>query len=103
MLSEALRLTRVYHGLTQTQLSYKIGLSNSFLSEIESGKKVPSLEVLNKYSEVFEIPTSSLLFFSESLEPGKITGKVRVGIAKKIVSVLKWHENRLSKALPIPE
>lgn len=90
MLGEALRLIRVYHDLTQTQLSYELGVSNSFLSEIEAEKKSPSLELLGKYSERFQIPLSSLLFFSENLENSKATSKIRTGVAKKALSLLNW-------------
>lgn len=90
MLNEALRLLRVYHDLTQTQLSYELGISKSFLSEIESGKKVPSLELLNKYSVRFDLPLSSLLFFSENLEKSKVTDKVRLSVARKAVALLDW-------------
>lgn len=90
MLDEALRLIRVYHDLTQTQLSYELGISNSFLSEIESGKKVPSLELLGKYANRFDIPVSSLLFFSENLEESKVTEKVRTSVARKAVALLGW-------------
>lgn len=90
MLNEALRLIRVYHDLSQTQLSYELQISNSYLSEIESGKKSPSLDLLNSYSKRFDLPVSSLMFFSEHLDTAKITDKIRVGIAKKTINLLNW-------------
>lgn len=90
MLNEALRLIRVYHDKTQTQLCNELGISNSYLSEIESGKKQPTLEILNKYSAYYNIPVSSLMFFSEQLDNKKVTEKLRLGTAKKIVALLKW-------------
>lgn len=97
MLGEALRLVRVYHDLTQTQLSYELGVSNSFLSEVESGKKIPSLEILGKYSERFDIPMSSLLFFSESLDNNTITSSVRHAVGKNVLSLLEWASRRTKK------
>ena len=94
MLNEALRLIRAYHDISQTQLCSELGISNSYLSEIESGKKSPSLELLKKYSERFDVPVSSLLFFSENLDSKKVTDKLRVGAARKIVSILQWAEQR---------
>ncbi len=101
MLGEALRLIRVYHDLTQTQLSFELGVSNSFLSEIESGKKSPSLDLLSKYGEKFEIPLSSLLFFSENLEKSKMTEHVRVGVARKVLSLLSWVAKTNIKNTPV--
>lgn len=94
MLNEALRLVRVYYDLTQTQLSHDLQISNSFLSEVESGKKTASIELLNKYSHKFDIPVSSLLFFSEQLDASKATDKLRVGVAKKVIGLLKWVEHK---------
>lgn len=96
MLSEALRLVRSYHDMTQTELASVLGVSNSYLSEIESGKKQPSLDLLEKYGRYFDVPVSSLLFFSENIDGG-VTNKVRLGIAKKVVSLLQWVEEKNAK------
>lgn len=90
MLNEALKLVRNYHNISQTQLCNELGVSNSYLSEIESGKKVPTLEFLSKFSEHFKIPLSSLIFFSEKIDSEKITDNFRVSVAKKIIAMLKW-------------
>lgn len=42
-----------------------LGISNSYLSEIEHGKKQASIELLERYAEIFDIRLSSLLRFSE--------------------------------------
>lgn len=94
MLNEALRLVRTYHDLTQSQLGIELGISNSYLSEIESGKKTPSLDLLTKYSHRFDIPVSSLLFFSESLDNKRKIDYLRVNVAKKVVSLLQWVESK---------
>ena len=95
MLSEALRLIRVFHDMKQRELAERLGISKSYLSEIESGKKTPSLELVNRYAEEFDLPASSILFFSESLadEDGK-SSRVRNLIADKILSFLKIVESR---------
>lgn len=93
MLNEALRLLRAYHDISQSELCADLGVSNSHLSEIESGKKQPTLELLGKYSKRFEIPLSSLLFFSENIGNG-VTEKFRLGAAKKVVSLLQWVEQK---------
>lgn len=93
MLNEALRLIRAYHDISQSELCADLGVSNSYLSEIESGKKQPTLDLLGKYSKRFDIPLSSLLFFSEKIEDG-VTEKLRLGAAKKVVSLLQWVEQK---------
>jgi DNA-binding XRE family transcriptional regulator len=60
------------------------------LSEIESGKKTPSIDLVDKYSSFFRIPASSLLYFSEQLEKDNFTERARVSIAKKIIKIMNW-------------
>ena len=68
MIHQALKKIREFHNIKQSELSMRLGISNSYLSEIESGKKSPSLELLDKYSDIFNIPVSSLILFSETLD-----------------------------------
>lgn len=90
MLNEALRLIRVFHDLSQKELADKLKISKSYISELESGKKVPRLEILNKYSEFFNIPVSSIMFFSESLDRDLKTEKLRMFVSSKIISILNF-------------
>ena len=94
MLSEALRLIRVFHDLRQQELAERLQISKSYLSEIESGKKAPSLDLINKYAEEFDIPASSILFFSENLETPSRASKVRGAIAGKVLQFLQFVEAR---------
>ena len=102
MLSEALRLTRVFHDVKQTELADRLGISKSYLSEIEKGKKQPKIELIERYSSEFSIPISSILFFAESL--GKPSGSARVAdkargvIAQKIINFLRVIEDRTEHA-----
>jgi transcriptional regulator with XRE-family HTH domain len=53
---------RTIRGLTQGQLALLAGLSRSHLSEIESGKKSPSLSCLRAIATQLEIADWELLF-----------------------------------------
>lgn len=96
MLNRALRLLRTYHQLTQTELAKRLGISNSYLSELEKGvSKEPSIELLNKYAEIFKMPASSILLFSEQIDSRASTGaKLRVAAADKILKLLEWIDDR---------
>lgn len=99
MLSDALRLIRVFHDLKQQDLADRLEISKSYLSEIENGRKTPSVEVIEKYAEVFDIPPSSIMFFAESVQGGKVVNadeKVRSAIADKVVQFLKFVESKTS-------
>ena len=97
MLSEALRLMRVFHDMKQVELADRLGVSRSHLSEIESGKKEPSLDLVRRYADLFDVPVSSILFFSENLDPDrspKQLTRVRGVIAGKVLDFLKLVERR---------
>lgn len=68
MIGETLRRIRSIHGLKAKELCVKLDISASYLSEIETGKKQPSLELLQKYANLFGMKVSSLILLSESLE-----------------------------------
>jgi len=85
MLNEALRLIRVFHDINQSVLAERLQISKSYLSEIESGKKSPSLDILEKYSEIFEIPVSSILLFSEKMDDNSFSEKPEFLLLQKLL------------------
>jgi transcriptional regulator with XRE-family HTH domain len=96
MLKDALRLIRVFHDLSQKDLAQKLDISKSYLSEVESGKKNPTIDLLNRYSDIFNIPMSSIMFFSERLDSGT-NGKIesaRNFLSSKIISILDFIASR---------
>lgn len=56
----SVRIWRERKGMTQEQLAQKVGLSKSFLSEIENGKKTGSIKTLRAIAAALEIELSSL-------------------------------------------
>ncbi|MGV3683760.1 MAG: helix-turn-helix domain-containing protein [Acidovorax sp.] len=92
MLNKALKHLRRYHGMKQQELASKLGISNNYLSEIESGAKAHAITVdlLTRYAEVFQVPVSSLMLFSEQLGAGKRSDKLRVSMASKVLKMLDW-------------
>jgi transcriptional regulator with XRE-family HTH domain len=93
-LGTALRSLRVFHDLSQTDLADKLQISKSYLSEIESGRKEPTIALLTQYCKLFEVPVSSLLFFVEHVENSRSSGAGV--IAPKILKLLDW----ISEAKP---
>lgn len=90
MLNKALRLIRVFHDQNQSELAKRLGISASYLSEVESGTKKATIDLLSRYASVFSVPPSSLLLFSENLESKTFSEKTRVSVAGKIVKMLEW-------------
>lgn len=92
MLNEALRLVRVYHDLSQSELCVGLSLSRSYLKDLEEGNAQPTLDVLQRYSDHFGIAVSSLLFFSENFHQAGLTTRLRLWSAKTVLSLLQWIE-----------
>jgi transcriptional regulator with XRE-family HTH domain len=90
MLNEALKQVRVFHQLKQVELAEKLDISKSYLSELESGRKAVSMDLLQKYAEIFSVPASSLLMFSENMEAAKTSDKLRLKCASKIIKAMEW-------------
>ncbi|MGX9190409.1 helix-turn-helix transcriptional regulator [Stenotrophomonas sp. Ker107b] len=94
MFGEALRLVRSFHDVNQAELADALSISRSYLSEIESNKKTPSLELLQRYSTHFGIPLSSLILFSENAGESPRDLKVKRMLGEKAIAILHWIEKK---------
>jgi transcriptional regulator with XRE-family HTH domain len=88
MIAEALRLLRTYHKIKQSQLAAELGISRSYLCEIESGRKAISLDLLKAYSTHFQVPISALFFFSEELDRSRPAARVQGAVALTALRLL---------------
>ena len=68
MIGETLKYLRVFSDLTMIELGEKLDLSQSFISEIENGKKQPTLQIIERYADYFSMKPSTILLFSEALD-----------------------------------
>jgi transcriptional regulator with XRE-family HTH domain len=87
-LAGALKLTRQFHRLSQTEVAERLGISKSHLSELEAGKKSPSIELLQRYAKVFDLPPSTFLLFAERLE-GKMPRRQQTKV-DRLLAFLDW-------------
>lgn len=92
MIGDALRILRVFNDLTLVELANALGIHASFISEVETGKRKPSLELIEKYAKHFKLRTSSILFFAEELDSKSFKGKAKNAIRHKMISLFKAIE-----------
>ncbi|HTB21467.1 MAG TPA: helix-turn-helix transcriptional regulator [bacterium] len=95
MIGEAVRLIRVLNGKKLTEVATGLGVSVSYLSELENNKKKqPSFDFINKYAEYFGIRSSAVLFFMEELEKSKSPAdKTKAYIRKAMIRTMQVIEN----------
>ncbi len=74
-LNETLVFIRVFHNESQSNLCRDMEISRSYISEVESGKKAVTINILEKYSIHFDIPISSILELFELMNGKKKTNK----------------------------
>jgi transcriptional regulator with XRE-family HTH domain len=53
-LSRIIRTIRLTHHLTQSQVAERLGVTRDYISHIESGRKVPSLTIVDHMAQVFD-------------------------------------------------
>jgi transcriptional regulator with XRE-family HTH domain len=71
MLGERLRMLRKEKNLSQADIEERTGLLRSYVSRVENGHTVPSVETLEKIARALEIPLYQL--FYEGDQPPRIT------------------------------
>ncbi|WP_350284627.1 helix-turn-helix transcriptional regulator [uncultured Croceitalea sp.] len=67
-IGSAIKNLRKQKGFKQTEFADKCGLSQSYLSSIEKGRKEPTLSILKQIANTLSIPTPVLVFFAMDLE-----------------------------------
>lgn len=61
LLGNRVRFLRRKNGWTQVEMAEMLGVDRSYLSEIETGKKDPSLRVMKTIADGFGLSLSQLL------------------------------------------
>jgi len=74
---ESIRIVRTKVGIRQGELAARAGVSQSMLSLIETGRRQPSMALIQKLSEAMDVPAQ--LVFLLACEPAQ--GKEKYGPA----------------------
>ena len=102
-LSDRIRLLRTAQSLNQKQLAEMVGITQPFLSDIEKGKRNPSIEVLQKLCDALGCSADYLLNrpgegtkLEEAILPGSLTPDIL-----RIVRERNISEEELRTALKV--
>ena len=67
-IGETIRTFRLQKGMSQGDIEKRTGLLRCYLSRVENGHTIPSLDTLSKIAGAMEVPLSQ--FFSENSHDG---------------------------------
>ena len=87
-ISEAVKSLRTLYGFKQKEFAERIGVSTSYLCEVEKGKKTPTIHVLEKIADLFDIQVSILMILAEKLDPANEISKVGVEKLPEMVRLI---------------
>jgi transcriptional regulator with XRE-family HTH domain len=87
-LGKLIRMLRLFYDIKQNELSNTLDIAPSYLCDIEQGKKIPSLELIEKLAKAFNIPASVLMFFSENLYKNRKLERARDFLSGKSVTMI---------------
>ena len=90
---ENLKRLRIDKKLTQNQLAEKMNMSKSSISYYESGNKMPSPDVLAKFSDYFEVYIDVLMgtdkpLYGQSIDVSGLTAK-EIEAIENIVNIMR--------------
>lgn len=88
MIGDVLMRLRKIYGYKAVEISKLLGISASYLSEIENNRKQPSLELLKKYADLLGIKLSSLILLSESYDEAESQGKGATMIRSMMIKLI---------------
>ena len=93
MLGNTLKRLRGIYGYSAKEMSELLGISSSYLSEIENGKKKVSMDLLECYSELLALRVSTLVRFSEDYEDAELNNAGQKFITSLMSKVIEAYSN----------
>jgi transcriptional regulator with XRE-family HTH domain len=76
-IADRLKSLRHYRKLSQRDLGKRTGMLRCYISRVENGHTVPSLETLERFSQALEIPLYQVFYSEEEALNGKVPIAVR--------------------------
>jgi transcriptional regulator with XRE-family HTH domain len=98
LLANNIKEYRRKYGFSQDKLAELAGISSQYLATIETCRKFPTPEVLDRLAEALNIETHELFTFASS--PQKELEKLRQGIIEEVVKTIKQafaEESKIQK------
>ncbi len=93
-ISKALKLCRTQKGLTQTRLADLAGISVSYLSLLEKGKRDPNLSTIEDLCLALKVPASIFMFLaSDTNELNGISNELAEKLSLTALQLIREETN----------
>jgi len=87
--AKALRISRAARGVSQKELAAKAGVSASYVSLIEGGKREPTFKSLRNLSDALGVPFDLMMLLAiEEDEQSKVASGLLSELSKNLVEML---------------
>ena len=96
-IGKAIRLCRTQRELNQSQLAERAGISVSYLSLLERGKRDPSFSTVENISTALDVPITILVFIAaDEEELSGITPELRGDISYTALRLIEGSNGELT-------
>ncbi len=99
---EIIKLIRTKRGISQKEMADQFGISQNYLSLIETHKKRPSIETIDTFAKKFGISKEALLFVTSEI-PSELDENAKQDFKKlqdNILYLILFDANRGINCLP---
>lgn len=87
-IGNVLKSLRLIRDLSVKELADKMDSSSTYICDVESNRKSPSLKMLNRFSEALNVNCSTLLFFNEQSKENNYNHQ------KMLIDILRFLEEK---------
>lgn len=96
MLNRMLKNMRLFHDDSLEKVAQMLNIPVSDLKLIEDGRKYPTSEQLDLYSDMYKISVDSILIFSnkENFKASSVSERIKNKVSNKILVVMEWINER---------
>ena len=88
VITSRIKALRNKHGFTQHEMAEKLGLEHNSYAKMESGSNIPSVKILMRISEIFNVSVDLILFGNDSKR------EINVSLNEKVLNYLDMLDVR---------
>lgn len=93
-IGKAIKMCRVQRNLTQAELAKKVGLSDSYISLMEQGKRDPSMSTIESIADALHVPLFILVFLASDKVESELGEELTEKLSKMALTLIQRSNTR---------